>query len=84
MIAENKAGKSIQKSNRSCINLKMQNNRFVAQNIRYGCRVINGKLEQMKANPAADLFDDHRRQKMLNLLPKLMKQTEIILNDTMC
>ena len=36
------------------------------------------RLEEIQSNPAGDLFNDKMREKILDLLPKLIKQTKIM------
>ena len=40
--------------------------------------LLSERLEQIQMNPAEDLFNDERRDKVLHLLPKLIKQTKIM------
>ena len=40
--------------------------------------LLSGQLEHIRSNPAADLFGDEKRDKILDLLPKLIRQTEIM------
>lgn len=40
--------------------------------------LLSERIEQIQMNPAEDLFNDERRDKVLHLLPKLIKQTKIM------
>lgn len=40
--------------------------------------LLKERLEQIRSQPADDLFNDRRRNKILNILPKIIKQTIIM------
>ncbi|WP_257351441.1 BREX-1 system adenine-specific DNA-methyltransferase PglX [Pseudalkalibacillus decolorationis] len=48
---------------------------------KYNHEFLEGRLKYLLENPAENLFEEELRKKVVNIIPKLLKQNEIMLNQ---